>query len=119
MSHWIWPPIPASGSGLTRPLRTAPRAGKKNSFLRDSGVPRTGWAASAALRRPWCSRHFENAGLIREEAQEGSLVDLLVEFIRLKHFLEEVLHAPVDLATPEALKKQLRERLLKEAVRAA
>ena len=66
--------------------------------------------------------------LARDEAQEGSDVYLLVvfsqpagifEFIRLKHFLEEVLDAPVDLATPEALKKQLRERILKEAVRAA
>ena len=66
--------------------------------------------------------------LARGEAQEGSDVDLLVEFsqpvgifdfIRLKHFLEEVLDAPVDLATPDALKKQLRERILKEAVRAA
>ena len=43
----------------------------------------------------------------------------LFEFVRLKRFLEAVLGRPVDLATPDALKKQFREEILKEAVRAA
>jgi predicted nucleotidyltransferase len=43
----------------------------------------------------------------------------LFEFVRLKRFLESVLGRPVDLATPDALKKQFREEILKEAVRAA
>lgn len=64
----------------------------------------------------------------RNEARVGSDVDLLVEFsgtvglfhfVRLKRFLEEILGARVDLATPGALKPQLRERILSEAIRAA
>ena len=43
----------------------------------------------------------------------------LFEFVRLKRFLEAVLGRPVDLATPDALKRQFREEILKEAVRAA
>jgi uncharacterized protein len=55
-------------------------------------------------------------------------VDLLVEFskptgllqfVALKRALEEVLGRRVDLATRSSLKPQLRERILKEAVRAA
>ncbi len=64
----------------------------------------------------------------RDEAQEHSDVDLLVEFsepvglfhfVRLKRFLEGLLGVPVDLVTPGALKPQLRERILSEAIRAA
>jgi predicted nucleotidyltransferase len=64
----------------------------------------------------------------RDEAQEGSDVDLLVEFsepvglfhfVRLKRYLEELLGARVDLVTPGALKAQLREQILSEAIRAA
>jgi hypothetical protein len=64
----------------------------------------------------------------RGEAAEGSDVDLLVEFsrpvglfefVRLKRALEEILGRRVDLATPTSLKPQLRDRVLKEAVRAA
>ncbi len=64
----------------------------------------------------------------RGEAQDGSDVDVLVEFsepvglfhfVRLKRFLEERLGVRVDLVTPGALKAQLRERILSEAIRAA
>ena len=64
----------------------------------------------------------------RDEAQEGSDVDLLVEFsepvglfhfVRLKRYLEELLGARVDLVTPGALNAQLREQILSEAIRAA
>ncbi len=64
----------------------------------------------------------------RDEATDRSDVDLLVEFSRppgllqfvaLKRALEEVLGHRVDLATGRSLKPQLRERILKEAVRAA
>ncbi len=63
----------------------------------------------------------------RGEAQDGSDVDVLVEFsepvglfhfVRLKRFFEELLGARVDLVTPGALKAQLRERILSEAIRA-
>jgi len=64
----------------------------------------------------------------RNEANERSDVDLLVEFsepvglfhfVRLKRFLEDLLGARVDLVTRGALKAQLRERILAEAIRAA
>jgi len=64
----------------------------------------------------------------RDEALPGSDIDLLVEFsgpvglfdfIRLKNHLEELLQAPVDLVTPDALKDRMREKILREAIRAA
>lgn len=64
----------------------------------------------------------------RGEAGEESDVDLLVEFSkpvglfafsRLRRHLEDLLGRRVDLATPDALKPQLREQILQEAVRAA
>ncbi|GBE15196.1 nucleotidyltransferase domain protein [bacterium BMS3Abin14] len=66
--------------------------------------------------------------VVRGEEGPGSDVDLLVEFnepvgmftfIRLKNHLEKLLGAKVDLVTPEALKERLRDRILKEAIRAA
>ena len=63
----------------------------------------------------------------RGEASTDSDVDLLVEFNRpigLFHFfrvqqrLEEILGARVDLVMRDAVKPQLRERILAEAVRA-
>ena len=64
----------------------------------------------------------------RGELRPESDIDLLVafarpvslfEFARLRRRLEELLGRPVDLVTREALKPQLRERILNEAVRAA
>jgi hypothetical protein len=64
----------------------------------------------------------------RNQARKRSDVDLLVEFertvglfefVRLKLYLEELLGRKVDLVTPEALRKELRERILREAIRAA
>ena len=61
----------------------------------------------------------------REEAREDSDVDILVEFsrsvglfefVRLERFLEGLLGRPVDLATPDALRPEMREQVLKEAV---
>ena len=43
----------------------------------------------------------------------------LFEFVRLRRFLEAILGARVDLVTPGALKPQLRQAVLREAVRAA
>ena len=65
---------------------------------------------------------------VRDEAGPESDVDLLVElergttlfdFVELKDRLEESLARPVDLTTPDALKKQLRDAILAEAVRVA
>jgi uncharacterized protein len=61
----------------------------------------------------------------RDQAGPDSDVDLLVEFDRpvgmfafleLKEYLEELLGTPVDLVTRSALKPQLRDRILAEAI---
>ena len=62
-----------------------------------------------------------------DEAGPESDVDLLVEFrepvglfrfLDVKAYLESLLQREVDLVTPDALKRQLREAILREAVRA-
>lgn len=64
----------------------------------------------------------------RDEARDDSDVDVLVEFARpvgllqfsrLRRFLEGLLGRRVDLATAAALKDRIRSRVLAEAVRAA
>jgi len=68
--------------------------------------------------------------VVRGEDKPGSDVDILVEFqpnagvglfglARLQRRLEEILGRPVDLTTPDALHKALKDRIIKEAVRAA
>ena len=64
----------------------------------------------------------------RDEARPDSDVDLLVEFSkpvglfafgRLQDRLAAILGRRVDLATPAALHRRLRDRILSEAIRAA
>lgn len=64
----------------------------------------------------------------RAELKASSDIDILVDFAvpvtlfdfaRLRRRLEALLGRPVDLVTRDALKPQLRERILREAVRAA
>ncbi len=64
----------------------------------------------------------------RDEAGAGSDIDILVEFsrpvglfefVRLKAFLEDLLGCDVDLVTPEALRPEMRDEILQEAVHAA
>lgn len=64
----------------------------------------------------------------RDEAGPESDVDLLVEFDRpvgyfhlfdVQDYLEKLLGRRVDLVTPDALRRQLRGRILREAIRAA
>ena len=63
----------------------------------------------------------------RDEAREGSDVDILVEFepgspvglfafARLRRTLSEILGCAVDLATPEALRQEMRAQVMQEAV---
>jgi uncharacterized protein len=61
----------------------------------------------------------------RGEAEESSDIDLLVEFnrpvglfefIRLKNYLENLTGSQVDLVTSDALRPELRESILREAV---
>ena len=68
--------------------------------------------------------------IVRGEDKPGSDIDILVEFqpearvglfgmARLQRRLSEILGRPVDLTTRDALHKALRDRIIKEAVRAA
>jgi uncharacterized protein len=40
----------------------------------------------------------------------------LFDFIRLKHFLEQLTRSRVDIVTPDALRPEMRKQILKEAV---
>lgn len=64
----------------------------------------------------------------RDEAKPDSDIDLLVEFrktpnlfefIRVKQRLEDLLGRNVDLATDGCLRNEMKDRILREAVRAA
>ncbi|HUH96684.1 MAG TPA: nucleotidyltransferase family protein [Anaerolineales bacterium] len=64
----------------------------------------------------------------RNRIRKHSDIDLLVEFnqpvglfefVRLQIYLEKVLGREVDLVTPQALRQELRETILREAIRAA
>jgi predicted nucleotidyltransferase len=63
----------------------------------------------------------------RDEAHPSSDVDILVEFepssrvglfefVRLQRFLSEILSSSVDLVTLDALREEMREQILREAV---
>ncbi len=63
----------------------------------------------------------------RNEARPDSDVDFLVEFTqtggffqlwRVQYYLEDILGCSVDLGTEKALKENLRQPILKEAIRA-
>jgi predicted nucleotidyltransferase len=65
--------------------------------------------------------------VVRGEERPGSDIDILVEFervgglfefVQLKNYLEKTLGQPVDLVTPDALKPQLREKILRESIHA-
>jgi hypothetical protein len=56
---------------------------------------------------------------IRRNTLRYCALRLLFAFFDLKQYLESLLKRRVDLTTPEALKPQLRDRILSEAVRAA
>jgi predicted nucleotidyltransferase len=82
------------------------------------------------LRRFFVKSVAVFGSVARDEAAETSDVDILVEFdedahvglfhfVRLQRRLSEILGRTVDLATPEALRKEMRDQILKEAVHAA
>ena len=87
-------------------------------------------AHKAELTEQGVDALFLFGSFARNEAKADSDVDLLVEFnptrpigifafLRLKEYLETLLGLRVDLVTPDALKRQLREGILSEAIRAA
>jgi predicted nucleotidyltransferase len=68
--------------------------------------------------------------VVRGEDEPGSDVDILVEFepearvglfglARLQRRLTQILGRPVDLVTREGLHRRMRDRILRESVRAA
>ena len=76
----------------------------------------------------WVSRLSLFGSFARDEGRADSDVDLLVEFsrpiglfefVRLQRQLGELLSHRVALVTPAALKPQLRDKILHEAVVAA
>ena len=88
-------------------------------------------AALPELRLRYAVKDLAVFGSVaRNEAGPDSDVDLLVEFepvlaggyfkfFALQEDLENRLHLTVDLVTPDALKRQLRDRILSEAIHAA
>jgi len=64
----------------------------------------------------------------RGSARPDSDIDVLVKyrktpglfaFLELKRYIENIVGRPVDLVTEGALKKQLRDQIIKEAIRVA
>lgn len=81
------------------------------------------------LRRFSVKSLYLFGSIARGEGEEGSDIDLLVEyepgsrvgmfeFVRLRRELSKLLGCEVDLATPDSLHKDLRDEILREAVRA-
>lgn len=78
------------------------------------------------MRRDYCVRRLALFGsTARDEAQDDSDIDILVDFemgptfdsfMGLKLFLEDHLGRRVDLVTPDALKPRMRPVVEREAV---
>ena len=108
-------------------------------------MDRTGWQSYGIIRRmnradilsilsrhkPEMQRRFGVRSLAlfgscaREESHAGSDIDMLVEFdglatseryFGLQFFLEDLLGAPVDLVTQQALRPQLRPFVERDAI---
>ena len=62
---------------------------------------------------------YRQMNQVRARTTSRNPVIRLFEFMRLKLYLEEELGRKVDLVTPEALRKELRDAILREAIRAA
>jgi uncharacterized protein len=83
-----------------------------------------------AKLRAMAVRHIAVFGsTARDQATVHSDVDILVEFdpeahvglfafVRLLDFLADVMDTRIDLATPDALRPEMRDEILEEAVRA-
>lgn len=80
-------------------------------------------------RRFFVKNLYLFGSVARGEAHENSDIDMLVEyepgarvgifqFLRLRRELSNILRCEVDLATPDALHKELKDNILKEAIHA-
>lgn len=85
-------------------------------------------AAAPSLRTHAVQEIWVFGSVARGEATAGSDVDILVDLsapvslfdlVRLRRRLEMVVGRRVDLVTREGLRPQLREQVMREAVRAA
>jgi len=86
-------------------------------------------ANRAVLGQFGVSRLSLFGSVARDEATDESDVDLLVEFdrpvglfhfFRVRHYLEDILGTEnVDLVMPDALPGELKQGILREAIRAA
>jgi uncharacterized protein len=84
---------------------------------------------SAQVRQRFGARRLALFGsAARDELRDDSDIDVLVDFegpatfsgyMGLKFYLEEVLGRPVDLVTETGLRKEIRSRIHKEAIRVA
>jgi uncharacterized protein len=92
---------------------------------------RTDMLATLCRHKPEMQRRFSLRSLAlfgsraREESHDGSDIDILVEFddvatseryFGLQFFLEDLLGAPVDLVTRQALRPQLRPFIERDAI---
>lgn len=80
------------------------------------------------LRRLGISSLLVFGSVARDEARPDSDLDLIAEFdrpvgylglARVQHELERLLGCRVDLATPGMIRREHRDRIFREAVRAA
>lgn len=88
-------------------------------------------AQRAEMQRQFSVEHIGIFGsAARDELHEDSDIDILVEFssaahvglfgfVRLQQHLQRLLGRKVDLVTPNALKRQMKDQIFKELVRAA
>jgi uncharacterized protein len=125
-------------------IANIPLTSLKGACLPSSAIKYTAMRAGAVTRRDDILKVLREArslldafgvarvalfgSFARDEGREDSDVDLLVEFrrpiglfefVRMQRQLGELLGHRVDLVTPAALKPQLRDRILREAVVAA
>jgi predicted nucleotidyltransferase len=101
--------------------------GKRNHGMRRELALQVLSSHMAEIRRKFDVESLALFGSVaRDQAGPESDLDILVAFSRtpglfgfldLKEYLENLLHRPVDLVTHNAIKKQLRSRILQEAVR--
>ena len=81
------------------------------------------------IKKRFCVKSLAVFGsVLQDTAGPDSDIDILVQyqtppglfgFLDLKEYLESIVGRPVDLVTENALKRQLRDKIIKEAVHVA
>lgn len=103
--------------------------------MKDRGITKQHVMTVLSENKAWLANYkvsgiYLFGSVARDEADRNSDIDILVEFepearigllglARLQEALSEMIGHPVDLATKDCLHRALRERILKEAIRAA